>query len=381
MPIDDTARLVCSLVAGELDALRAGGFERAERLRWDRSTPLGASGVGVDSLELIGVATAISDFFNLHTLGCEDRLLVDRTIGGWCLLAEQALDAPGGGLTFRTSGSTDHPKAITHGMAEIRAEASGFASRIRGVRRVVTLVPAHHMYGYIHGLLVPRELDVGVVDAEFMVRSGAMRRLVAGDLVVATPSMWGELLRTGLRFPSGVRGVSSGAPMPTELWEQLLAQGLDKLTDVYGATETGALGVREHAGEPFRAIGTPEKLIDIQDAINWVDGSRFVVRGRLDGCVQVQGVNVSTSAVEGVLLEHRGVREASARLRPGDTGARIEAFVVPSASHDPADDLVASLKQHVAARLPAAARPVTYTLGPAIPLSPLGKPAPWRCSA
>ncbi len=366
-------RVVASLLASELHASRRDGFERGERVRWGSDTPVSGGEIGVDSLELIGVATAISDFFGLHQIGIEDRLLVDRTIGGWGKLVVEAIDNGCETLAFRTSGTSGEPKRIEHDLGALRAEARFFADRFAGVERVVALVPAHHLYGFVHTVLVPEALDVEVVDKEFALRTGVVRGLRAGDLVVATPFVWEELRTLGIEIPAGVRGVSSGAPIDEQTWRGVLALGLDELTDVYGSTEAGAIGCRTEAGGRFTPVDEEKARASAQDALEWDGDGTFVVTGRADDCVQVGGVNVSRSLVAGTIREHVDVSQCVTGLDGDGADARLCAHVVPVGGVDRAA-LVDALRAHARESLPAPARPAVYVVVDALETSAMGKP-------
>lgn len=373
--------VIASIIAAELAEARAGGFPRAARLAWTTGTPIGRAGEGtvidVDSLELVRVATEVSEFFCMHQAGIEDRLLVDRTLGGWIHLVDQAEPLGSTDLCFRTSGSTGTPKRITHSRASLLNEARFFAERFEQTRRVVCMVPTHHMYGFVHGGLVPQLLGVPVIDAEFAIRTSVIRGLRSGDHIVATPTMWRELAETGLRFPAGVSGVTSGAAIPGELVEDLLALGLESLDDVYGSTETGALGVRSAERTGFTPLCEQRVRAEAQDVIDWLDDGTFVVGRRNDACVQVAGVNVSTDHVRTVLLEHRAVGDCAVKLMGDDAAARLAAFVVPASDAPDEESLVDELSAYVSSRLPAPARPTSFTFGTEVPVSPLGKAMAW----
>ncbi|MEM1422899.1 MAG: AMP-binding protein [Planctomycetota bacterium] len=366
-------RVVASLLASELHAVRRGGFERGERVRWGSDTPVSGGEIGVDSLELIGVATAISDFFGLHAIGIEDRLLVDRTIGGWAALVADATENGCETLAFRTSGTSGEPKRIEHRLGSLRAEARFFAERFAGVERVVALVPAHHLYGFVHTVLVPEALGVGVADREFALRTGVVRGLRGGDLVVATPFVWEELRTLGIGIPPGVRGVSSGAPIDEETWRGVLALGLDGLTDVYGSTEAGAIGCRTEPGGRFTPVDEEKARASDQDTLEWDADGAFVVAGRADDCVQVGGVNVSRSLVAGTIRAHPDVSRCVTGLEGEGADARLCAHVVPVGGVDRAA-LVESLRAYARESLPAPERPAVYVVVDALETGAMGKP-------
>jgi hypothetical protein len=81
-------------------------------------------------------------------------------------------------MTVATSGSTGSPRLCIHNVADLLDEAVFLAAQFTGRRRVVALVPAHHLYGIIWTALLPDALGVPVV-----VRTiGAPLGLTAGEL-------------------------------------------------------------------------------------------------------------------------------------------------------------------------------------------------------
>jgi 4-coumarate--CoA ligase len=164
--------------------------------------------------------------------------------------------------------------------------------------------------------------------------------------------------------------------MDERVWEHLLELGLERLTDVYGSTETGALGIRDGIGDPFTAIAIDPSHKVGTDLLDWVDGHRFNVLGRTDGMVQVGGVNVSPAAVESFLRSCPGVRDAAVRLGSG----RLDAFIVPKSDMDLAA-LERLLRTRVKQELRAVECPGTYTFGDAVPVNSMGKACGWTSAA
>ncbi len=124
-----------------------------------------------------------------------------------------------GELTVMTSGSTGRPRPCVHTVADLLAEARFLATQLDGRRRVVSLVPGHHLYGIVWTALLPVMLDVPVV-VRLM---GGSLELAPGDLVVAVPDQWHAMRRLVRSFPEDVVGCSSAGPLDDALAEELLA--------------------------------------------------------------------------------------------------------------------------------------------------------------
>ncbi len=378
-------RLVLDLLAAELARSRGRSAATLGRAGWSEATRVDEGGLDLDSLERLDVASALNEFFHLHEHGVEDYLLALPSVGDWCDLIEQSLAATGTHLTFRTSGSTGEPKRCTHAIADLSAEADGWAARFAGTRRVVALVPGHHIYGAIFTALLPDLLGCELVE---VTGAEAVRAAAPATLVIGTPTHWAYLARSLLAFPDGVTGVTSTAPMPSQLAHRLRGQRLERLVEVYGSSETGGVAVREHEGAAYTLLdgwsaqdGRLERLLadgtrlaaGVPDHLRWLGKRHFVVEGRRDGAVQVGGVNVFPARVRDTLLAHAGVADAVVRLE-ADTG-RLKAFVVPVGAEDEA--LLGNLDRWCGDRLSAPERPRRFALGGALPVNAMGKPADW----
>ena len=377
-------RLVLDLLAEELHRSRGKSAAVLGRGEWSEATRLDEDGLDLDSLERMDAASAVSEFFRLHEYGAEDYLLALPRVGEWCDLVEQSLAATGTHLTFRTSGSTGEPKRCTHAVADLRAEAEGWARLLDPVSAILALVPAHHIYGTIFTALLPDVLGLSVLKPSG--GADAVRHAREGTLVVGTPTHWAYLSRSLLAFPAEVTGVTSTAPMPHHLAHQLRAQRLARLVEVYGSSETAGVAWREGQGEAYALLPSWTRVSDgsvarsgsepvpLPDGVRWLDDRLFTVEGRRDGAVQIGGTNVFPSRIRDLLLAHAGVADAAVRL-DGATG-RLKAFVVPAGGVD-AERLVEELDGWCGARLRSVERPRRFACGGALPVNAMGKPADW----
>ncbi len=403
---DALRRVVTDLLAAELAQMRPG--RPVSTAPWLPETQF-VRDLGVDSLELMGLGTALVETLHLQHDGIDEQLLARPCVGDWIASARAGLDAcaaAGVGtdeavLTFRTSGSSGSPKRCTHALAMLEQEVAVLASLVPGRRRVLSAVPSHHIYGFLFTVLMPRWLAGAVEPVEVIdVRRAGPAALASlarpGDLVVAHPGWWEAAARVTPAFGADIVGVTSTAPCPDALAAALAAAGL-RLLQVYGSSETAGVGWRDRADEPFtllpywsrtddpatlaRALpdGMPRRY-PLQDRLDWSDGTHFLPAGRIDDAVQVGGMNVFPAYVADVLARHPQVREAAVRLMRPDEGGRLKAFVVPQPDAD-ADALRADLPAWIAERLTAPERPAAWTFGPRLPRQASGKPADWIIDA
>ncbi len=400
------SRFISDLVADELARLRPGAMLALPPRPWPATLQLDEDGLGLDSLDRMAVAAALTEALHMHESGIEDLLLAQRSFGDWIDTAAESLRRFDATLTFRTSGSTGTPKACRHTLAALQHEVEALADLppLRGtVGRVLAAVPSHHIYGFLFTQLLPARLGAAeTIDVRGLTAPSLRHQLRKGDLVIAHPTFWRLFAQhgRGAALPQGVRGVSSTAPCPDALAQGLVDQGLESLLQIYGSSETAGIGWRDGAATPFallphwqranaEASAAPEILLRsgpggpfapvvLQDHLEWLDARLFTVTGRTDAAVQVGGVNVFPAQVRLCLCDHAAVADAAVRLMAPHEGDRLKAFVVlhPGADTD-RHALYAELDAWVRTRLPAPARPRAIEFGPALPVDNRGKACDW----
>jgi len=393
------ARFVADLVASETAHLRPGAPALTAG-PWPLHTSLGEDGLGLDSLERMSVAAALSEALHLHESGADELLSTQSRFGDWLKITGRALEQFDARLTFRTSGSSGQPKPCTHTLADLQQETRFLAGLFAGahpepLRRVLTAVPAHHIYGFLFTVLLPVELGhLPVQDVRALAVNSLPPRLSSGDLLVSHPVHWALLARHARALPAGVVGATSTAPCPDATAQALVDLGLHRLVQVYGSSETAGIAWRDAPAAPYelmthwtRSDVRPHELLRLseptaprafvlQDALNWHSPRHFNVAGRLDQAVQVGGINVFPSRVRDVLLQHPEVADAAVRLVTLQDSARLKAFVVPRADADTAD-LIPRLDSWLAPRLSTAERPRAFVLGAELPRNAQGKLVDW----
>lgn len=384
-------RYVSDLLAHELASARRSAAALPPR-PWDEALAIDR-GLGADSLEVMALAASLAEAIQLERAGIEDALLARRSLGAWVDVATAGLAHFDGEITFRTSGSTGAARRCAHSLATLEAEAEELASVAGPRRRIVAAVPAHHIYGFIFTVLLPRRLGIdeaAVIDVRDRSPAALASRLREGDLVVAHPDWWRAATRALTRWPPGVAGVTSTAPCPGEVAAALEEAGLATLYQVYGASETAGIGWRASHQEPYQLFAGwrrgPHGLertatgaaFPPPDHLDWIDERHFHVAGRIDGAVQVGGTNVYPGRVREILLRHPGVAEAAVRLMRPEEGARLKAFIVPRAG---AASLEGELHGHIERHLAAAERPRALRFGAALPRSATGKLMDWDTDA
>ena len=354
-------------------------------------------GLALDSLACMQLATAAAIWCNAYDAGFEDLFLAKRNVLDWAEAMQRARSAGASGFTFTTSGTTGKRQHIRHAhdslMDEAYSWAQVFQEHALPVSRIVTLVPCHHIYGFIWGVLLPKALGVPVIDASHE----ALPELLAGDLLVGVPDQW-QWLAGSVRAGSGlVQGVTSTAPLPGLVHQRLVsAEGaapawLARLLQIYGSTQTGGIAWRDSPDTPYSlapgrnrsALGGVELLLPsgalvqlgLQDEVRWTDVNQFELLQRTDNCVQVGGHNVSPAWVREQLMTYPAVEDVSVRLDEAGLHPRLKAFVVLKA---PADRLQqAGLQNWALHNLPWYATPSSICFGAELPRSVMGKLTDW----
>ncbi len=337
-------RVLVSLIRDRLTAIRGTVDDLPPVETWGAETPLGTDGLAADSMELLTLAGDVARYFHLHEAGVEDYLLRYRRLGEWVEIVEAARDRGATDISFATSGTTGAPRFCDHAWAALAQEIEALAGLFPDRRRVVGTVPAHHIYGFLLTVLLPARLGIPVRDTLTEAALGLSRSLAPGDLIVSHPLYWAYIARIRPRFPGDVQGVTSTAPCPPELAGDLKAAGLERLVEIYGATETGGIGVRESPDAPFRLLdhwtrvadrvartlpdGRRESPVSPSDHLVWETDRCFRPAGRRDGAVQVGGINVFPEAVARRIAEHPWVADCAVRPEGDAEGGRLKALIV-----------------------------------------------------
>lgn len=359
---------------------------------WDETTRIDES-AGFDSLSRLNAVATLNRFFNLSATGVEDYLLVQRRLGDWLDLISEAmrLQMQNGVpvLRFATSGSTAAPEIIEHPLPRLVEELGAVATRLPPVRRIISIVSPHHIFGFLYTILLPKLLSLPSLDLRSHGPGTIVKALHKGDLLVATPFHWQALQQAGEPFAKGCHGLSSTAPMPPDLHRKLSKNGVETLTEVYGSTQTSGIGTRMSPHQSFTLlphlnrgadglyrITDPNTCLDVQDNLTWHSPTQFHVNHRLDGAIQIGGNTVQPMAIRDWLIALDAVSDAVVRPEGSGAAMRLKAFVVPS--RQSIDDLEAALHALAAEQLSPAERPVSYAFGSELPVNGMGKPTDWQ---
>jgi acyl-CoA synthetase (AMP-forming)/AMP-acid ligase II len=234
-----------------------------------------------------------------------------------------------GEIVFTTSGSTGEPnqvvKAVKGLLAEVEQLQALYELHEGGV--IVSLVGPLHIYGFLHGILLPLEVGCAghLVDPLHFEIPKSIPPVVS--LLITVPALWGFAKGFFERGEVEVMVTSAGVFGNDRAGElSALERAPKKSYEIFGSTETGGVGYRtlspfEESFTCFRGIelesestGTivkspflsPSRSVLIADKLNISDNKRFRFLGRSDRIVKYSGLRVSLSVMEERIEELAG---------------------------------------------------------------------------
>ncbi len=246
-----------------------------------------------------------------------------------------------------TSGSTGRPKANPKAWGSLVAStalnAAGVRASVAAERAaqpwILATVPCQHMYGMEMAVLMPLLGAMGLHAAHPLYPAdiaAALAELPQPRILVTTPVHLRAVLESGIELPALDVVVSSTAPLPRELAQQVERRFGTRLLELFGSTETCVIATRFTAREqrwrPYAGVslrpqeqGTqvsapwlPQQLM-LQDVLEQSADGGFVVRGRNADMVEVAGKRASLADLTQRLTSLPGVTDA-VFFQPDDSG-------------------------------------------------------------
>ena len=312
-------------------------------------------------------------------------------------------DAP---LTLYTSGSSGAPKPVRKTLAQFDAEVRTLEARwadLVGDATILASVPHHHIYGMLFRLFWPLAAGRAFDRATCTDPQQLAARMAdcGATVVVSTPaqlSRWPDL--PGFASLGAARAFfSSGGALAADTAERFAATLGHAPFEIYGSTETGGIAwrmqTRSAAWQPMPGIEVrraADGALEVRsphldhdgwhctdDAVQFDERGRFLLKGRLDRVIKVEGKRISLAEIEQHLREHPFVAEAATTTLEGATRQRIGALVVLSAAGSAAlreerrTQVVKALRRHLGAYFDLVALPRHWRFREALPFDERGK--------
>lgn len=257
--------------------------------------------------------------------------------------------------------------------------------------RIISLVPAHHIYGFIFSVMLPQALNIPVIRGFSAYAALLNGTLAAGDLLITIPALLQQFESRLLMAPEGVSLVCSTGPSPSQIMQRLQQSGI-VTTEVYGSSETAGIGVRADPGSHYKLLPRWQRRSDqllfdrlakadvsLPDNLQWHDSEHFEPGGRVDLAVSVKGINVFPAEIARKLAQHPQVLDARVRLMSEQASRGLKALLIVAAplSKENENKLIQDIKSWAIKQLSAPELPINYRVTTAIPLNDMGKEIDW----
>ena len=311
-------------------------------------------------------------------------------------------------LALYTSGSSGEPKRVDKTLAQLDREVANLHALWGSALAsscVLATVPHYHIYGLLFRLLWPLAAGRPAEDAT-AADPQELARLAERNgpyVLVSTPAhlaRFPELLPLA-EWPRPQAIFSSGAPLAAETAARYREAWGAAPLEIFGSTETGGVAWRQRDGAEGEDAWTPfpgiavrldrdgALLLDspylaergwrMEDAASLLPRGRFLLRGRLDRVVKIEGKRLSLPELEQRLQAHAWVAAACAVPLPAPR--RLGVVIVPSAAgaaaleRDGRRAVREALRRHLSAALDPTLLPRRFRFVAELPLSERGKVA------
>ena len=384
LTVDDFQEILSSLLLSELPY--------AARMEFSAGASLTPAFVPSTQLlpNLAEISNKVSTMFHTlkpHTLGA-------CSLHQWAKALHEDWGNEKQNITFFTSGSTGEPTPATHAFANHEQEVTALADIFHGRKRVVSFVPRHHIYGFLFSILLPKALGIEVKWAVPLPTPGLIESLQEKDLIVAFPLFWEKFKEMGIQFSRELHGVTSTGPCPAKTIHALKQNGLERMYEIYGSSETGGVGYRENPTSgytllPFWARTNDKSCLQrthsnqgnqkctLQDLLKWNGTTTFTPIRRTDNAVQVAGINVYPILVRETLLKHPSINDCAVRLMRPEEGTRLKVLIVLNDKDCDFKDIESSIRKWAKSRLSSYELPAAWSFKEEIMTNALGKHQDW----
>lgn len=219
---------------------------------------------------------------------------------------------------------------------------------------IIGTIPPQHMYGLESTVLLPLQTGNAFNSAQPFYPADicdAMRTTTAPRMLVSTPLHLRLLLDADVHIPELGLVLSATAPLSTALAHKVEASCDAPLVEIYGSTETGQIATRRTIQTPtwqlfpqvnltqrdaltWAAGGHVGAAIALNDVIEPIDATHFLLHGRMQDLVNIAGKRTSLSNLNHHLNSIPGVIDGAFFMpdeQSHDHVTRLSACVVAPA--------------------------------------------------
>jgi len=360
-----------------------------------------ASNVRENTLEALGVRSVLSDI-SLDASGDEADI--------------RPFQPKEAKVVFYTSGSTGEPKRIAKTFHSLYLELDSvdtlLSPFVRGNTVTLSTVTMFHQYGmtfaFLYSLASGFLIDSTLIETpeDLSCRLG----LHENTFVVTSPSFLDRLGRHRdlYAFPSKpYLAICSGAPLSLEGAEASRDMLGVSAIEIFGSTETGVVAFRRQleneawvlapyakarAAADGRLVVASDYMAEAEcvlgDAVEFIDDEHFVLKGRIDRMVKIEGKRVSLPEIEAALNAHGFIRQAYCLPVTNKNGRKVvgtciclnqegRKFIFEAGRKKTVD----LLKAHMAQRIDKVAIPLKWRFVDEIPVNTQSKVMPAEINA
>jgi long-chain acyl-CoA synthetase len=295
--------------------------------------------IGLDSIEIMQLAAHVNSFFALFEMNDPPYLLSFTKVDDWVEQVYDAKQKVDDCLSFYSSGTSGQAKVTRHRTNFLQREVEWLASHFKNITQIIPYVPSYTIYGFLFTVCLPHQLNIPLLYPS----ETDWQTISPNTLIVATPFHWQLLSESLPNKTPFCYGVSAAAPLYNGLFENLIQKNI-KLTEIYGATETGGVGYRENPQQPFSLFPYWElieenegpilndkedrQLYQLMDNIRLINNRQFTLSGRKDKQVNIAGILVNPEEVRSVILQITGIQECRISAKAMDGEIVLQASII-----------------------------------------------------
>lgn len=312
----DVELIINSIVSKYLSQKRSHYF--ALYAKYEGRGFLNESPFYCDSLDMVSLAIEVGDFFGVTQSGLEEHFIRYKDLTSWVDIVCDSLKHYNASIIFQTSGTTGQAKRVEHKMSDLLQEVEFLASLFPKTQHIDAFVRVHHIYGFLFSILLPKVLSVACKYHEPL-PSNSLFTKFQNSLVVATPTLYSNLSLVEGSFLPDTLLASSTQALTQESRFYLQERGAKEVYEFYGSSESLGLGYKKEMQAPFTLFDYlhKERLIGVQDELEFVDANHFYVKNRKDQLVKHRGYKLDLESYEAELNGLKSVQKAKVSLSKG----------------------------------------------------------------